>query len=116
VTVHEALKAQKELEDKGIATRVIDCYSIKPIDETAIRNAAVISKQLIIIEDHYAEGGLGEAVFSVLAGSDPDRVRPSLQMNITHLAVRKPPMSGSADELLRYEGIDATAILSGVAR
>ncbi len=116
VTVHEALKAQKELEDTGILTRVIDCYSIKPIDVSAIRSAAAISKQLIIVEDHYPEGGLGEAVFATLAGSDPDRVRPSLQMNITHLAVQKPPMSGTAEELLRYEGIDATAILAAVVR
>jgi len=115
VTVHEALKAQKELEAGGTPTRVIDCYSIKPIDAQAIRTAAALSKQLIIVEDHYPEGGLGEAVFAVLAGSDPDRVRPSLQMNITHLAVYKQPMSGSADELLRYASIDAAAIMSAVA-
>ena len=114
ITVHEALKAQKELEDKGIRTRVIDCYSIKPIDAQTIRNAAALSKQLIIVEDHYPEGGLGEAVFTALSGTNLERVRPSLQMNITHLAVRKPPMSGTADELLRYEAIDATAIISAV--
>lgn len=111
VTVHEALKAQKELEDSGVPTRVIDCYSIKPVDATAIRNAAAVSKQLIIVEDHYPEGGLGEAVFTALSGTNLERVIPSLQMNITHLAVYKPPMSGSAEELLRYEEIDATAII-----
>jgi len=116
VTVHQALLAQKQLEDTGIATRVIDCYSIKPIDGSAIRSAVVISKQLIIVEDHYPEGGLGEAVFTALSGTNMERVRPSLQMNITHLAVRKPPMSGTAEELLRYEAIDATAILAAVVR
>ena len=116
VTVHEALKAQKQLEDTGIAARVIDCYSIKPIDGSAIRNAAALSKQLIIVEDHYSEGGLGEAVFTALSGTNLERVRPSLQMNITHLAVYKPPMSGTADELLRYEAIDATAIIHAVVK
>ncbi len=115
VTVHEALKAQKELEASGTPTRVIDCYSIKPIDAQAIRNAAAVSKQLIIVEDHYPEGGLGEAVFTALSGTNSERVRPSqgqtLQMNSTHLAVYKQPMSGTAEELLRYEEIDATAII-----
>jgi len=112
VTVEEALVAKKELEGKGIPTRVIDCYSVKPIDESAIREAAVSSHHLILVEDHYSEGGLGEAVYAVLAGSDPVTafcLPPALK--ITHLSVRKPPMSGAPEELLRYEEIDATAIV-----
>ncbi len=112
VTVHEALSAKKELEGKGMPTRVIDCYSVKPIDESSIREAAVSSNHLIIVEDHYSEGGLGEAVFSVLASSDPIATTclpPAL--TITHLSVKKPPMSGAPEELLRYEEIDATAII-----
>ena len=116
ITVHEALKAQKELEAGGTPTRVIDCYSIKPIDAQAIRSAAAISKQLVIVEDHYPEGGLGEAVFTTLSATNLERVRPSLQMNITHLAVYKQPMSGSVEELLRYEAIDATAIIQAVVK
>lgn len=115
VTVHEALTAKRALEEQGIPTRVIDCYSIKPIDEQTIRAAALVSQQVLIVEDQYSEGGLGEAVYAVLASVDPVSslcLPPSLQM--THLAVRKPPMSGSSEELLRYEEIDAAAIIRNV--
>lgn len=112
VTVHEALKAQTVLEAQGIPTRVIDCYSIKPLDEQTIRVAASASSHLVIVEDQYPEGGLGEAVFAVLAGISPETSRYfAPAFHITHLAVRKMPMSGSAEELLRYEDIDATAIV-----
>ncbi|MFH0750137.1 MAG: transketolase [Candidatus Gottesmanbacteria bacterium] len=106
VTVHEALKAKNTLEEKNIATRVIDCYSIKPLDEKTIRQAAKDSTQIIVVEDHYPEGGLGEAVFAVLASET--------KAQIIHLAVRKTPMSGTMEELLRYEGIDAEAIVASV--
>lgn len=71
VTVHEALIAKKELEGKGIPTRVIDCYSVKPIDESSIREAAVSSNRLIIVEDHYSEGGLGEQSMQYLPVATP---------------------------------------------
>ncbi len=106
VTVHEALKAQKLLEAKHISTRVIDCYSIKPIDETTIRQAAKAATHFVIVEDHYPEGGLGDAVFAALAGME--------MKNITHLAVRKTPMSGTMEELLSYEQIDTHAIVAAV--
>lgn len=106
VTVHEALKAQKELAVQGVALRVIDCYSIKPIDEKTLKKAAKDSKKIIIAEDHVAEGGLGEAVLSVLAKESHGKV--------VHLAVTKVPRSGKPEELLAYEGIDAAAIIKAV--
>lgn len=105
ITVHEALKAQAELAKEQISIRVIDCYSVKPVDEKTIRKAAEETKHIIIVEDHYPEGGLGDAVKSVLAGT---------AVQITHLAVTKLPMSGKPDELLQYEGIDARAVMEAV--
>lgn len=99
VTVHEALKAQKEV----VGIRVIDCYSIKPIDVTTLKKAAAETKAIIVAEDHYPEGGLGDAVKSALA-DDP-------KVPIVHLAVTKTPRSGTPGELLAYEGIDAKAII-----
>lgn len=106
VTVHEALKAKLQLEKQGIPVRVIDCYSIKPIDEKTIREAVSYTNTLIVVEDHYPEGGLGEAVFRTLSESACPK--------IIHLAVNKLPRSGSMEELLRYEDIDAQAIVSCV--
>ncbi len=103
VTVHESLKAQKELAEKGVGVTVIDCYSIKPIDATTIQKAAMESERIIIVEDHYPEGGLGEAVRSVL---------PEKSCKIIHLAVKKLPRSGTPEELLDYEQISAKHIVS----
>jgi transketolase len=64
VTLHEALKAQKTLTDEHIAVRVIDCYSVKPIDTEALKKAGIESKAIIVVEDHYKEGGLGERLSS----------------------------------------------------
>lgn len=98
VTVHESLKAQKE-----IPIRVIDCYSIKPIDAATLQKAAENTDCMIVVEDHYPEGGLGEAVWSVVS----PRKR-------AHLAVKKTPRSGKASQLLAYEEIDSTAIINTV--
>lgn len=106
ITVHEALKAQEILEKDGIAARVIDCYSIKPIDTETLKKAASETGLIIIVEDHYPEGGLGEAVMSALAGE--------LKVPIIHLAVTKVPRSGKPEELLAYEGIDAGSIVTTV--
>lgn len=106
VTVPEALKAQNELAKEKIFIRVIDCYSIKPIDVAALEKAASETKALIVVEDHHPEGGLGEAVKSALAGNP--------KVPIVHLSVTKTPRSGKPDELLAYEGIDAPAIMKAV--
>ncbi len=105
VTLYEALAAYDELEDQGILIRVIDLYSIKPIDRETIVKAASETNAIITVEDHYAQGGLGEAVLSALA----DNSAP-----VHMLAVDKMPRSGRPDELLDYENISKTAIVNKV--
>jgi transketolase len=104
VTVQEALKAADALAEEGIAARVIDLYSIKPLDEETLRVAAeATGGRLVTVEDHWAEGGLGDAVLAALAETDePPRV--------VKLAVRDMPTSGQPDELLARAGIDAAHI------
>jgi transketolase len=104
-TVHEALKACDQLKGDGVAVRVIDAYSIEPIDTVTLRNAADATGAIVTVEDHYPTGGLGDAVLQALA----DRPLP-----ITVLAVRKAPMSGKGDELRHFEGISADAIVNTV--
>lgn len=105
VTLHEALAAWEALQKEGISIRVIDLYSIKPLDVVALQAAARETRALITVEDHYPEGGLGEAVLSALA-SGPAPVHS--------LAVRRKPQSGKPKELLDYEDIDAGAIVRKV--
>src|SRR3954467_12502261 len=100
ITVHEALKAADDLE----GARVIDCYSLKPIDGATLAAAARETGKLVIVEDHWPEGGLGEAVLAALA-------EQGAAAEIRHLAVREMPRSGKADELLHAFGIDADAIV-----
>src|SRR6188472_279650 len=105
ITLHEALKAADALAEQDITARVIDLYSVKPIDEDALRAAAEATGLFVVAEDHWPEGGLGEAVLSVFADSDD---RPRLE----HLAVRDMPTSGKPAELLSAAGIDAEHIAS----
>jgi transketolase len=104
ITVHEALRAADALAEEGIAARVIDLYSIKPLDEETLRaTAEATGGRLVTIEDHWAEGGLGDAVLAALADADePPRV--------VKLAVREMPKSGKPEELLARAGIDAEHI------
>lgn len=106
-TVHEALEAHEQLKKEGIFLRVIDAYSIKPIDADTLRRAAREVKFIVTVEDHYAEGGLGESVLSALAGE-------SVPVHV--LAVRRMPRSGSPEELRHYEGISAAAIAARVTK
>jgi transketolase len=101
ITVTEADKAADALAADGIRARVIDCYSIKPIDKAALATAADQTSGIITVEDHWPEGGLGEAVLSALA-THPQR--PPIH------AVSDMPMSGKPAELLHAAGIDAQAI------
>jgi transketolase len=107
ITVGEAEQAAEQLEEESVHVRVLDCYSIKPIDTGALRAAAADTKAIVCVEDHWPEGGLGEAVAAALA--DEPR-RPA----IAHLAVREMPMSGKPAELMRAAGIDAEAIAAAV--
>jgi transketolase len=103
ITVDEAVRAAETLEGEGINARVLDCYSIKPIDAEAVRAAARDCGTLVTVEDHWPEGGLGDAVLEALADADE---RPK----VIKLAVREMPVSGSPEELLHAAGIDAEAI------
>lgn len=105
ITVHEALKAHDCLMAEGTPMRVIDLYSIKPLDEATLRDAAEVTGLVITVEDHVAEGGLGEAVRTALADS---------RAKVHCLAVRKRPKSGKPDELLNDEGISANAIIEKI--
>lgn len=105
VTLHEALNAYEELKKDGISIRVIDLYSIKPIDISTLHEAARTTKAIITVEDHFAEGGLGEAVKTALS----DHAAP-----VHSLSVRKMPRSGKPDELLDYEEISRSAIIKKV--
>jgi transketolase len=106
-TVGEADDAAQQLEHDGVRVRVIDCYSIKPIDVDALRSAARETAGLVCVEDHWPEGGLGEAVAGTLAD---DAQRPP----IVRLAVRDMPTSGKPAELMHAAGIDADAIVGAV--
>jgi transketolase len=104
ITVHEALGAADLLAEEGIAARVVDVYSIKPIDRpTLLATVEAAHGRLVTVEDHWPEGGLGEAVLSVFADVDE---RPQVSV----LAVRVMPSSGKPAELLAAAGIDAAHI------
>ena len=110
ITLHEALKAAEALEQEAIAARVIDLYSLKPIDADTLRAAAeVTGGRLVTVEDHWPEGGLGDAVLDVFADSNE---RP----RVVKLAVREMPGSGKPAELLAAAGIDADHIADAARR
>lgn len=106
ITVHEALRAAERLARDGIPVRVLDCYSIKPIDKSVLIRAAEETGIIITVEDHYPEGGLGEAVLAAIANY-PVRA-------FTRLAVTGLPRSGSSAELLDHFGISANRIVEAV--
>jgi transketolase len=106
VTVFEALKACEELARQGVPIRVIDAYSIQPIDETTLKLAASQTGGLVItVEDHYVAGGLGDAAAAALS---------DLGVAVRRLAVREIPRSGRADQLLERFGISAAHIVAAV--
>ena len=104
VTLHNCLVAADELGRDGIAARVLDLYSIKPIDtEALLAAAAATGGRLVVTEDHYPQGGIGEAVL----GAFNDAGHP---VQIAHLAVRGLPGSGTPQELMEAAGISASHI------
>jgi transketolase len=102
ITLHEALAAYEELKKDDILIGVIDLYSIKPIDVQTLTRAALNTGMILTVEDHFAEGGMGEAVRSALTG---------VPVAIYSLAVRNMPKSGQTRELLDYEEISRKAII-----
>ncbi len=106
VTLHEAIKANDILAEDGINVRIIDLYSVKPIDtETLLAAASETNNILITVEDHYPEGGLGDAVLDAAATAD---------VRVHKLAVTGIPRSGKPEELLELHGISANAIAQKV--
>jgi transketolase len=132
VTLHEALKAYDQLKSDGIAVRVIDAYSVKPIDARTLREAAAATKGLIVtVEDHWLQGGLGDALLEAFAGTAEQQVPTSVVSTmhsasslsyerqaplpkVTKLAVHEMPGSGKPEELLHAAGIDAASIVATV--
>ena len=103
VALHEALKAYEILAKEGIAVRIMDLYSVKPIDKEALQKAASeTNNTLITVEDHYPEGGLGDAVLDAVATKG---------VCVHKLAVTGMPRSGKPEELLEHHGISADAIV-----
>ena len=108
VTVFEALKAHDQLHADGLAVRIVDLYSIAPIDRATLLDCARATRgRILTVEDHYAHGGLGDAVLSAV-GSEGHRVHK--------LAIREIPHSGKPDELLDRFGISARAIVETAKR
>jgi transketolase len=108
VTVREALGAAGSLAADGIAVRVIDAYSVKPIDEATIRAALDDTGMLVVVEDHRVEGGLGDAVLDAVAATG------AIDGRVHKLGVRDMPGSGTADEMRAWAGIDAASIAQAV--
>jgi transketolase len=109
ITVHEALSAYEQLRQDGITVRVIDAYSVKPMDaETLIAAAEETGGKIITVEDHWPEGGLGDAVLEVFSEYDGTLPR------VVKLAVQSMPGSGTAAELLEDAGISAHHIVQAI--
>jgi transketolase len=106
VTLFEALKAYDILKERGTHIAVIDLYCIKPLDSATILEVAqAASNRVITVEDHYLQGGLGQAVAYALCNTG---------CGVTCLAVTELPRSGKPEELLAWAGIDAAAIVKTV--
>jgi len=109
VTVHEAMKAAEKLKDLGKAVRIIDLFTFKPVDrDTILESVKATNNRLIVVEDHYREGDLGEAVMAALADQT--------DIKIVRLAVQEVPHSGTPEQLLSKYGIDAEHIVNAVEK
>jgi transketolase len=109
ITLRECLAAADELSGKGVAARVVDLYSVKPVDADTILAAAGETRALVTVEDHWAEGGIGETVAGVLAEA-------AASTPLVRLAVSGRPGSGPPQALLAAAGIDAEHIVAAVER
>jgi transketolase len=109
ITVFEALKAADELKEQGINVRVIDCYSINPIDKSTLMKCLRVTKKqvLITVEDHFTHGGMGDFATAAVVGDD-------IKVHVEKLAVTHVSESGKMEELLHDAGIDAASIIAKV--
>jgi transketolase len=108
ITLHEALKAYDQLQSQGINIRVIDLYSVKPVDTATLTAAAKETGTIIVVEDHWPEGGMGDAVLSAFANTNQNLPR------VIKMAVGSMPGSGTPEELMNAAGIDAKHIVDKV--
>ena len=108
ITLHEALAAADRIAGEGIAARVIDCYSVKPIDVATLRSALAETGVVVTIEDHWIDGGLGEAVLAALAADG------ELSGRVVRIGVTEMPGSGTPEELRDWAGISADRIAGTV--
>ena len=108
ITLHESLAARDLLGADGVAARVLDCYSVKPIDAATLRRALDETELLVVIEDHRVEGGLGDAVLDALAATGP------LHGRVVKIGVDRMPGSATAEQLRSWAGIDAAGIAARV--
>jgi transketolase len=109
ITVDEAVKAAEALAERGVDARVLDAYSVKPLDAEAVLAAARDCGAIVTVEDHWPEGGLGDAVLEALAEGDE-------HPKVVKLAVREMPTSGTPEELLHEARIDAAAIADAAGK
>jgi len=105
VTLFEALKAYDELRQAGRSIRVVDLYSLQPVDSQALLRCARETKRLITVEDHYAAGGLGDAVATAVAEGG---------FTVERLCVREIPRSGTPEQLIEHYGISSSHIVAAV--
>jgi transketolase len=108
VTLYECLGAAETLGSEGIGARVIDCYSVKPIDANTIRGALQQTGLIVVVEDHRIEGGLGDAVLEAVAAGGV------LTGRVIKIGVVAMPGSGKPEELRSWAGIDAASIVARV--
>jgi transketolase len=108
ITLYGCMSAAETLAGEGIAARVIDCYSVKPIDAATLRTALDETGTIVVVEDHRIEGGLGDAVLDALAATGP------LSGRIVKMAVTQMPGSGSPEEMRAWAGIDEASIVERV--
>ncbi|HEX3269411.1 MAG TPA: transketolase [Ktedonobacterales bacterium] len=114
VTLHEALKAADQLQGEGVAIRVIDAYSVKPIDAKTLHAAAqATGGRIVVVEDHWFEGGLGDAVLDAFAGTEAQAPNGSLP-RVLKLAVHQMPGSATPEQEIEDAGISASHIVAAV--
>jgi transketolase len=109
ITLFEALKAADALAADGVHARVVDAYSVKPIDGDALRSAMAETHLLVVVEDHWIEGGIGDAVLEALAEGGRE-----LDGRVLKLAVTEMAGSGTPEELREWAGISAQRIAASV--
>ena len=115
ITLYEALEAYDRLKEDSIPVRVIDLYSVKPIDdETLFKAAHATDGKLIVVEDHWPEGGLGSAVADAFTGAGRASTYDGPTLRLVKLAVTGMPGSGTPEELMHWAGIDADGIVAAV--